>query len=95
MTKEAIKFIKEYLEGGGDNATRPLKVTVVDNTPYIKVNGVTIQGGEQSLDMTTILRMILERLNIMGEEEDPLYVQMQSSFYDTSNINDLIGGRNI
>lgn len=92
---QAIKFIKEYLEGGGDNANRPLKVTVVDNTPYIKVNGVTIQGGEQSLDMTTILRMILERLNIMGEEEDPLYVQMQSSFYDTSNINDLIGGRNI
>lgn len=92
---QAIKFIKEYLEGGGDNATRPLKVTVVDNTPYIKVNGVTIQGGEQSLDMTTILRMILERLNLMGEADDPLYVQMQSSFYDDSNINDIIGGRNI
>ena len=92
---QAIKFIKEYLEGGGDNATRPLKVTVVDNTPYTKVNGVTIQGGEQTLDMTTVLRMILDRLNTMGEIEDPVYVQMQSSFYDNVNINDIVGNRNI
>lgn len=92
---QTIKFIKEYLEGGGDNATRPLKVAVVENSQYIKSNGVNSSNELNKYDMVTLLKLMLDRLVEMGALDNPLCVRDLSTPYGLHGIDDFTGGSSI